>query len=260
LAARPPDGKLRRLGPLLAVSLIPLLAARVLAQGGPPLVTDDPGTPGNRRWEINVAFLAESRHGERMFETPLIDANYGWGERFQLKLEIPWVVRAGGRESTRNGLGNALLGVKWRFADEEKSGVAIAFYPQAEFNVVSSSAQKGLVEKKAGLLLPLTFAKNLGPLSANLEIGHKLRGDEEPRWFGGLALGREVSECVELLGEVFATTSSRFADTNASWNAGLRWKLGSRVVALLSGGSGIHGTSETPRTHLLVYAGTQLLF
>jgi hypothetical protein len=27
----------------------------VHAQGGPPMITDDPGTPGNGQWEINVA-------------------------------------------------------------------------------------------------------------------------------------------------------------------------------------------------------------
>ena len=32
-------------------------AAFAHAQGGPPFITDDPGTPGNRQWEINVGWL-----------------------------------------------------------------------------------------------------------------------------------------------------------------------------------------------------------
>ena len=135
------------------------------------MVTDDPGTPGDHRWEINVAFVTEQRPGERTFETPLVDANYGWGERIQIKLEMPWVVRSAHGESTRQGAGNALFGVKWRLADQASSGIAVAFYPQLEVNVVSSSARRGLAEKGTGLLLPLAFEKNLGPLSANLEIG-----------------------------------------------------------------------------------------
>ena len=31
----------------------------VAAQGGPPLLTDDPDTPGNRHWEINTAYTVE---------------------------------------------------------------------------------------------------------------------------------------------------------------------------------------------------------
>jgi len=33
------------------------------AQGGPPLVTDDPDTPGNGRWEINVAAIGAHTPG-----------------------------------------------------------------------------------------------------------------------------------------------------------------------------------------------------
>jgi len=39
--------------------------AQVLAQGGPPLLTDDPGTPGHRNWEINIASTHFRSPGER---------------------------------------------------------------------------------------------------------------------------------------------------------------------------------------------------
>ncbi len=39
-------------------------ASNVLGQGGPPMITDDPGTPGNGKWENNVAIAFEHRAGE----------------------------------------------------------------------------------------------------------------------------------------------------------------------------------------------------
>jgi len=58
------------------------------AQGGPPLLTDDPGTAEYKHWEINLAVLPEIRHVSRNFELPLADFNYGANEHTQLKFEI----------------------------------------------------------------------------------------------------------------------------------------------------------------------------
>ena len=52
----------------LALLVSPGIAA---AQGGPPLLTDDPGTPGASRWEINAATLVEASDDARLFEAPL---------------------------------------------------------------------------------------------------------------------------------------------------------------------------------------------
>jgi hypothetical protein len=43
------------------VLVIALWPAAAWAQGGPPLMTDDPDTPGPGYWEINVATLLETR-------------------------------------------------------------------------------------------------------------------------------------------------------------------------------------------------------
>ena len=107
----------------------------VFGQGGPPLITDDPGTPGDGTWEINLAFTAEkTAEDEWFFEAPLLDINYGVGDRVQLKFEIPWVWLHEEGEATRNSLGNSEIGVKWRLFDQEThwfdcnscSGIAFA--------------------------------------------------------------------------------------------------------------------------------------
>src|ERR1017187_4332787 len=147
-------------------------AAPVRAQGGPPLLTDDPGTPGAGRWEVNVAFTLDRTSAGREIGAPLVDANYGWGERVQLKLEMPWVVVSDDL-GTRSGIGNPLLGVKWRFLDEDNAGVAVSTYPQLGFNLVSASADRGLVERETSFLLPVSAVKRIGPVSLDVEADRK---------------------------------------------------------------------------------------
>jgi hypothetical protein len=248
-----------RLTSALAVALF-LTARAGGAQGGPPLVTDDPGTPGDRHWEVNVAATLEKRGTERLIQVPLLDANYGLGDRIQLKLEIPWVVRREDGGSRKNGPGNALFGVKWRFADEKSGGVSVSTYPQIEINVSRSSADKGLVERQPGLLLPLSFSKDFSPLHANLEVGHAFQRGAKSRWIYGLALGRDVSENLEAVCEVFGDASARFEDAGLDWNLGLRWRLTRKVILLLSAGAGVVGTNGESRTRFQSYSGLQFLF
>lgn len=237
-----------------------LAATAGLSQGGPPFATDDPGTPGNRQWEVNLAFTVETRDRERTFETPLLDANYGLGERIQLKMEIPWIVQRTEGAGTDTGWGNALFGVKWRFLDEEKNGISIATYPQVEINASLDSARKGLAEEETSFLLPVLFEKKVGPVSANVEIAHRFRRGRQDEWIFGLAVGREVSERVDVAAEAFATTSYRVFDPVSIWNLGARWKVAEKTVLLVSVGTGISGSAEEPRARFQGYVGAQFAF
>jgi hypothetical protein len=59
--------------------------------GGPPMITDDPGTPDKGVWELNFSFNTDINEFEKEFEAPLLDINFGLNERTQLKLEFPWL-------------------------------------------------------------------------------------------------------------------------------------------------------------------------
>ena len=77
----------------LVLLLIAGLGASIArAQGGPPFITDDPGTPGNHHWEINFGWIANHNPGQSYYEIPDVDLNYGWGDRIQLKYELPMAV------------------------------------------------------------------------------------------------------------------------------------------------------------------------
>jgi hypothetical protein len=94
------------------------------AQGGPPFITDDPGTPGSKHWEINFGWDADHNPGNAYYQTPDIDMNYGWGGRIQLKYELPMAVSTDPDNTTHAGLGESLLGIKWRPYEYHRAGEA----------------------------------------------------------------------------------------------------------------------------------------
>ncbi len=56
------------------------------------MITDDPGTPGNGKWENNVAIAFEHRSSQTSYEVPALDLNYGVGEHVQLTLQTGPVI------------------------------------------------------------------------------------------------------------------------------------------------------------------------
>jgi len=240
----------------LLFGLFPRLAA---AQGGPPLLTDDPGTPGAGRTEFNLAFTVEKLKNETLYEAPQFDFNYGVGERIQLKVELPWVIAAESPGGTSAGLGNLLLGFKYRFLDEKPSGVDVSVYPQFDFNTSAHARRSGLVPEGMKLLLPAEAAKDLGWFAVNVEIGYLLREEFEEEWSWGLALSRPVTEGIELLGEVHGFSSKSFDRAEMVFNLGARLKLTELNSILLSAGRGIRGESHG-EPGFIGYVGLQFNF
>jgi hypothetical protein len=108
------------------VALPIFLTITANAQGGPPFRTDDPETPGNQRWEINFGWIGDRNPAAGAYQVPDFDINYGLGDRIQLKYEIPIAIEETRPEPATSqspavsgrvigGLGESLLGVKWRF-------------------------------------------------------------------------------------------------------------------------------------------------
>ena len=139
---------------LLSILLLVLAfagAAAAHAQGGPPFITDDPGTPGNRHWEINFGWVANHNPGQSYYEIPDIDLNYGWGDRIQLKYELPLAAATNANNSTGVDLGESFPGVKWRFYEHHRSGepptdanllFSLGTYPQVSINNPTRAAQR----------------------------------------------------------------------------------------------------------------------
>src|SRR2546421_9605638 len=113
--------------------------ARVaFGQGGPPMITDDPGTPGNGKWENNFAVAFEHRPGETALDLPAIDLNYGVGEHIQLTLQTAPVLLKREDHGSIGGLGGTEAALKWRFLDEESSVFDVSMFPRVIFNIQQS--------------------------------------------------------------------------------------------------------------------------
>ena len=233
-------------GSLLVLGLAP--AAR--AQGGPPMITDDPGTPGNKKWEVNFLSTLERSRSGWVFETPNVDLNYGLGSHIQLKFEAPWVVtrEAGGK--IRSGLGNSMFGVKWRFLDEEAHGVDMSTYPQLEFNNPTKSVERGLVRDGMRLFLPIEVVKQIGPVEVNGEIGYGAvqNGPDDVEY--GLAVGRQITKRVELIAELHGEGLRSMRGHELLFNFGSRIALSKKSVLLLSAGRTIRSAAGEGPEHI----------
>ncbi len=222
-------------------------------------MTDDPGTPGSGRWEINVASEFERRGDETYTALPLLDFNYGLGERLQFKYEVPWLIEH--EESgtgKRSGLGNSEVGLKWRFLDGGDAGYAVSVYPQVEFNNPgSSSDERGLADRGTTWVLPLQVQRTMGEVDYNAELGRTV-GDGADEWFLGLAASRPVHEQFEIAGEVVCTTSAGLHDAAVMLNVGARATLGVHTVLLISAGQEVRNDFQ-PNARVHVYLAIQVL-
>lgn len=252
-------GCLQRLAVVLACVLFAIMGRVAHGQGGPPLITEDPGTPGAGNWEINIAGTLEQRQDERVLEAPVLDINYGLGERIQLKYEIPRIVLDEEGEGTINGLGTSEVGIKYRFLDYEHDGVSMSVYPQYEFNNPgSSSEERGLVDDNE-LLLPVQIARPIGPVEVSVELGYALIESESDEWFYGVAVGYPLNDRITLLGEIFGTATEDFAEDELIFNLGVEYAINENMNLLFSLGRSFR-ESDSGEPELLGYLGVQFLF
>ncbi len=231
-----------------------LLAAAAHAQGGPPFRTDDPETPGNRHWEINFGFIGDRNPGAGAYQVPDFDINYGLGDRLQLKYELPIAIEETRLQaatsstpaqngSVLGGLGESLLGIKWRFyehhpGDPTLSGrfgtglltafkspahepaaasgdspgsneepvvnLSVSTYPQLFLDNPTRAVPRGLVAPGPSFFLPLEVNARIGPVRLDGEVGYNFGNRNLPQsWGRGLLLGHEFSDRTELYLEFY---------------------------------------------------------
>lgn len=239
-----------------ALALFLCLSQRTaLAQGGPPMLTDDPDTPGNNHWEINTAFTLEKEQGEKDFAAPFVDINYGVGRSLQLKVEVPYHLMWEGGQRARAGFGSVNFGVKWRFLEAERHGFAVSTYPQFEYKP-AAAVRRGTAEPGNELLLPLEVTRKAGPVDVNVEVGYRIRQLFRDELLYGVAVGRDVTKRLELAAEVHGEPKRGFRDDDRIVNFGARYRLTKHYTFLFSAGRSLRAAREGVPS-LVMYAGLQ---
>jgi hypothetical protein len=236
-------------------------AIPVWATGGPPMITDDPGTPGDGHWEINIAALSNHADGSTTYQLPLIDANYGVGDRIQLKFEMPWLVQNEEADTYRSAAGDGLAGIKWRFYDGGENAWQISTYPQVEFTFPGSNAPRnGLADDGTNYLLPLEFVRTFEGFDINFECGRWIRQERhDDSWIAGFVLTREIHKGFEVMAELHDEIAVHESQNELILNFGARLDLSERYTLLLSAGRDLHNTMGATNT-FLSYAGLQMHF
>ncbi|HSB33083.1 MAG TPA: hypothetical protein VLG39_01365 [Nitrospirota bacterium] len=225
---------------------------------GPPILTDDTGTPGSGKWETNMGFTIEKRRDAVLYNTPALDLNYGIGERIQLNYSISWIVLDTTNEAAKNGLGNSEVALKWRFLGEDKNGMALSVYPRFIFNNPVSSADRGLADKGTVFRLPFQMEKKIGLIIINPEIGHDFRQEGGDEWLYALALKYDEIKGLEVLVEVFGTADNSFKKQENVVNIGVRKDLNENFSLHASLGRSLRQAPDQPT--LLSYLGLQMRF
>jgi hypothetical protein len=268
---------MRRLTQLFPLLLLAISALPARAQGGPPFITDDPGTPGNRHWEINLGWIGDHNPAHASYQLPNIDMNYGWGDRIQLKYELPLAAATDEDNTTRAGLGESSLGIKWRpyehhRADEPKSDENLDFslgtYPQASINNPTSSVRREVVDPGPQYYLPVEATAKFGPIGLNGEVGRWIGNAHVPsRWGRGLIAGHEFSERLEFYGEIYDLQDANRIGTKPKQRE-LTLDLGGRKTLdhsghlrlLFMGGRGIQAARrQNSGPNWIAYVGVQIL-
>ena len=232
--------------------------APVFAQGGPPYYTNDPGTPGNLNWEINLGYMPFLYSDQSVAHTPDVDINFGIGDRIQLTYENAWLRVQSPSSPAKYGMGQSNPGVKWRFYDKGESGLNISVFPQFFLNNPNDAVRRGITAASESFLLPIELSRKIGPVDVNYEMGYQFVHKGPDGGFLGLVVGRDVTRKLELDMEFYYQHTFHPSVNQPTIDFGARYKLHSPVILLLMAGRSLEA-SRSDQSYFLGYFGIQFL-
>jgi hypothetical protein len=232
-------------------------AAKVFA--GPPLITDDPDTPGPNNWEIETAIISQYANHQWQLQAPFLDNNYGVGDHIELTYEIGWNTVVPNNSGALSGLGDSLLGAKWRFLDQDKSWLDVSVYPQVQFNNPTSSARRGIAEDGTSVILPFEMGHMWGPLDVYTEPGFTWNQRGLNQGFWGLAAEYDLTKKFALMGELHYDFEGTFEQNELLFNLGFSQTLSEHVALIGSVGRAVFGPSNII-PNFMSYLGLELTF
>ncbi|MDP2268662.1 MAG: transporter [Deltaproteobacteria bacterium] len=188
-----------------------ILLIHTIAWGAHPLITDDAGTQGKGKFqlEVNGEYDSdkETENGLSLESTGSQVAttlSYGVTENADLVLSLPYQWGKGKEDGItvydEKGISDTTLEVKWRFL--EKDGLSLALKPGVTFP--TGNDEKGLGASKTGYHLFIIASKEAAPWAFHLNVGYignENKVDEEKNiWHASLATTYEVIKNLKLVG------------------------------------------------------------
>ena len=223
-----------------------------VALAGPPLMTDDPGTPGPNAWEINLAGDLEYGPSQESVEGPLLDVGYGIGRRWELGVAAAWVWSGALGDTPSGSMGSAELSAKWRFLGEADRGFALSFSPQFDFNP-QDVEEYGLLHRGTALELPFQVGWSTEKFQVIGDAGYVIAiQNTDVVWAGAAGIG-EIKEALDLMAEVHVEVPGDASSVEVVANAGFTYEFNETFALLASAGS----AAWTGGPDFLAYAGLQ---
>ncbi len=173
-----------------------------------PLITDDTGTQGKGKFQLEV--LGEYDHDKEeglKGETEGVTASllYGILDPVDIAFSVPyafWREKEGGSTEKDDGLADLSLEAKWRFFERE--GFSLALKPG--LTLPSGDEDKGLGAGKMGGYVFLLASKEISPWAFHLNLGY-IRNENKideryDLWHASLAASYELIKSVKLVGDI----------------------------------------------------------
>lgn len=223
------------------------------------MLTDDPGTPGANKWELNIGWTAQHTPGSSLTGLPELDLNYGIGDRVEITYFVDYDDLQAKGVGSRWGFGDSELAVKWRFHDTGENGTLISVYPQVSFLTPGShSDRRGLADAGTSYQLPVEFEHDFKMLSVNFDLGHSFatKGDYSG-WFGGICIGHQIKKGWEVDGEIHANADARAQHEEAIVNLATRIDLSNNYTLMFLIGRDVSNTLG-PKSSFMSYLGLQI--
>jgi hypothetical protein len=214
----------------LCVSVLILFPA--IAWGAHPLITDDAGTQGKGKFQVEVNgqydSAKETLNGVSVESTGGQAAtilSYGFMGNADMVLSLPYrwgkVKEDGAMVYDERGISDTTLEVKWRFF--EKDGLGLALKPG--LRIPTGNDEKGLGAGRTGYQAFIIGSKEAEPWAFHVNVGYirnENKADEEKNiWHASLAATWEAIEDLKIVGNIgIERNSDKAADKNPAFLIG----------------------------------------
>jgi hypothetical protein len=222
---------------------ITMLAATMLASSGAyaahPLITDDTGTQGTGKFQIEITgeFSSDEENvpGTTIKETGgeiAAALSYGISENIDLVVGMPYqwyaVKESGVKVADGDGIGDMSVELKWRFLDTGEEGTSLALKPGISIPAGSEKEGFGTGAVSGGVMLIATHTGKPGTLHANLgysRVGYGTEENDEVSrndiWHASLAGELNMTETLRAVADIgIGTNGDKSSDTHPAYLIG----------------------------------------
>jgi len=132
-----------------------------------PLITDDTGTQGMGKFQLEINGEHSDNKGEKTTEIAMA-LSAGVMDDVDLVVSVPYLFLNPERDSNEKGIGDSGIEIKWRFY--EKEGFSFALKPGVTFD--TGREDKGLGDGKPSYGIVLMATKGIDSSSLHLNLGY----------------------------------------------------------------------------------------